>query len=212
MSGNLTAAAHWARRNAGLAPESESALCRVITLLERAGDRAAALRAYDEFADRLASEYEAEPSAETRALMRAVRARANAVSSLSIANTSLAVETRTNAGLARESSTQHLRLQPAEHVQHPSAPVVLERGIRAERAGRRRHVDVVLLRVVRHVGQHAGDRESKPPIINSKGPRSSLRGLFIWIGSGGLAAEEIEDSFFIFIEVASFFSLVNFSS
>lgn len=114
MSGNLIGAAHWARRAAALAPESESALCRLVTLLERAGDRAAALRAYDEFADRLAKEYEAEPSTETRALMRAVRARANTVSAPSVAKTSLAGETRTNVGLARESSNQHLRLQPAE--------------------------------------------------------------------------------------------------
>ena len=99
-------------------------------------------------------------------------------------------------------------VQTSIHVTSPLFGV----GAGAERARRHRHVDVVLLRIVRHVGQHAGDRESKPPIINSKGPRSFLRGLFIWIGSGGLAAEEIEDSFFIFIEVASFFSLVNFSS
>src|SRR5437762_1383411 len=96
MSGNLAAAAHWARRNAALAPDSETAVCRLVTLLERAGDRAAALRAHDEFADRLAREYETEPSAETRAVLRAVRARANAVSSPTIAGTSLAMEARTN--------------------------------------------------------------------------------------------------------------------
>src|SRR5438045_882992 len=114
MSGNLAAAAHWARRNAALAPDSETAVCRLVTLLERAGDRAAALRAYDEFADRLAREYETEPSAETRAVLRAVRARANAVISPAVSGTSLAVEARTNTRLPRDSSTPHLHAQPDE--------------------------------------------------------------------------------------------------
>jgi tetratricopeptide (TPR) repeat protein len=64
------------RRSLELAPEDEGALRHLLTLLERAGDRAAALRAYEEFARRLAQELELEPSAETRALADSIRARA----------------------------------------------------------------------------------------------------------------------------------------
>ena len=73
--GQLADAARWARRGAELTPDDEGALRRVVGLLDRAGDRAAALRAYDDFAKRLATEYELEPSGETRSLVEAIRAR-----------------------------------------------------------------------------------------------------------------------------------------
>src|SRR6266702_97246 len=47
----------------------------LIALLDRQGDRAGALEAYEVFARRVAAEYDAEPAAETRALVAAVRAR-----------------------------------------------------------------------------------------------------------------------------------------
>lgn len=74
-AGDRIRAAELARRAASFAPESEAELARVITFLDEAGDRASALAAYDEFARRLKTDYEAEPSPETRALMRDVRAR-----------------------------------------------------------------------------------------------------------------------------------------
>jgi DNA-binding SARP family transcriptional activator len=57
---------------------SETALRRLMTLLDRVGDRAGAMRAYDEFARRLASELDAKPSAETTALADRLRAGRNA--------------------------------------------------------------------------------------------------------------------------------------
>lgn len=68
-------AAKWARRASALAPDDEAALRRAITLLDRAGDRAGALRAYDDFARRLLVEFDLEPAPDTRALADSVRAR-----------------------------------------------------------------------------------------------------------------------------------------
>jgi DNA-binding SARP family transcriptional activator len=53
--------------------DDERALRRAITLLDRLGDRAGALRLYDEFARRLRAEYDAEPSRETLAMAAALR-------------------------------------------------------------------------------------------------------------------------------------------
>ena len=75
-AGHAVEAAHWARRASALAIDDEASLRRLIALLHRVGDRAGALRAHDEFARRMAREYEAEPSAETQALMRTVRGEA----------------------------------------------------------------------------------------------------------------------------------------
>ena len=52
---------------------AEGALRRLMQLLDRTGDRAGALRAYDDFARRLAAEIEAEPAAETTALADRIR-------------------------------------------------------------------------------------------------------------------------------------------
>jgi len=74
-AGDRIGAAELARRAARFAPESEGELTRVVAFLDEVGDRASALAVYDEFARRLKTEYEAEPSPETSALMRDVRAR-----------------------------------------------------------------------------------------------------------------------------------------
>ncbi len=76
--GNLTTAAHWARRALDLAPNEEALLRRLITVLDRHGDRAGALQAYEAFTARLAEEYEAQPAPETAALVATVRARQRA--------------------------------------------------------------------------------------------------------------------------------------
>src|SRR5207245_1241403 len=72
------AAAEWARRAVWLAPHKEDALRRLVTLLDRLGDRAGAVAAYEEFTKRLAADLETEPAAETKALLTAVRARETA--------------------------------------------------------------------------------------------------------------------------------------
>ena len=69
-------AAFWARRAVELAPDDEHGVRRLLTLLDRAGDGAGALRAYEEFSQRLTSEYEIAPAPETTALANAIRSRA----------------------------------------------------------------------------------------------------------------------------------------
>src|SRR5205807_682870 len=63
----------WARRAADLLPADEITARRLMTFLNKLGDRAAAVAAYDAFVSRLAAEYELEPSRETRALAEAIR-------------------------------------------------------------------------------------------------------------------------------------------
>lgn len=73
--GDAVAAARWARRGLAFSPDDERSLRRLIALLDRLGDRAGALRAHDDFSRVLAAEFEAQPSAETKALMDSIRAR-----------------------------------------------------------------------------------------------------------------------------------------
>ena len=71
--GDSEGAMRAARRAYALAPDDEPSLRRLLARLGDAGDRAGAARAYDEFADRLKREYDAEPSAETQALVQSMR-------------------------------------------------------------------------------------------------------------------------------------------
>jgi DNA-binding SARP family transcriptional activator len=66
-------AAKWGRYAAGLSPTNETELRRLVLLLDRLGDRAAALRACEAFAFSLEREYELELSEETRALAERIR-------------------------------------------------------------------------------------------------------------------------------------------
>lgn len=70
--GDLAEAIGWALRAQALS-EDEIGLRHLITLLERAGDRARGVRVYEEFARRLSREFELEPSPETQALIARVR-------------------------------------------------------------------------------------------------------------------------------------------
>lgn len=74
-AGHAGDAIRWARWAFALDSYDERAARRLITVLDGAGDRAGALRTYSELTSRLAREFEAEPSAETRALIDDVRAR-----------------------------------------------------------------------------------------------------------------------------------------
>jgi serine/threonine-protein kinase len=71
--GNTFGAAYWARRAAALAPADEAAMRRLMALLDRMGDRAGAVQAYEEFARRIKAELDIEPSAETQAAVRSIR-------------------------------------------------------------------------------------------------------------------------------------------
>jgi serine/threonine-protein kinase len=76
VEGDNTAAILWARRAFELSPDSEHTLRRLIMLLDRLGERAAAVDTYEDFARRLAAEHEIEPSPETQELLERVRRRA----------------------------------------------------------------------------------------------------------------------------------------
>src|SRR2546426_8721348 len=79
--GGLTESAQWGRRALRIAPLDEPTLRRLMQSLDRLGDRAGALEAYEAFAKRLAAELEAAPAPETRALAGAVRERVATLSS-----------------------------------------------------------------------------------------------------------------------------------
>ena len=66
-------AARWARWACALTPDDERAVRRLIALLGRLGDRAGALRAYEELAARLRRDYDVQPSAETQDLVATLR-------------------------------------------------------------------------------------------------------------------------------------------
>ncbi len=75
MAGDIARCSIWARRAVDLAPFDEGAVHRLIELLDRIGNRAGAVSAYDHFARRLRDEYAAEPSPETEVLIDRVRSR-----------------------------------------------------------------------------------------------------------------------------------------
>jgi serine/threonine-protein kinase len=74
-AGERTEAAAWGRRAADYSLDDESSVQRLVGLLDRVGDRAAALRAYEAFAWRLENELQLQPSPETQALISEIRAR-----------------------------------------------------------------------------------------------------------------------------------------
>ena len=90
-AGRADEAAGWTRRALELAPDDEASLRRLMLLLERAGDRAGALRVYEDFARRVASELELEPSAETRGLFETIRSREGAPAETPIEERRIAV-------------------------------------------------------------------------------------------------------------------------
>lgn len=77
-AGNLATAIDWARRELALSCDDEPVLRRLVRLLDRQGNRAAALREVQEFARRTMAELCVEPAAETKALVDEIRLRAEA--------------------------------------------------------------------------------------------------------------------------------------
>ena len=72
-AGDLSGAVEAARVGCDLDPDDEARARRLMQLLDRRGDRAAALQIYERLARRLESEYQTSPSAETAALARSLR-------------------------------------------------------------------------------------------------------------------------------------------
>jgi len=73
--GDAAAIAEWGQRAVAYAPYDEAGLCRLLESLDATGNRSTAVRAYDQFAERLRDELELEPAPETRALVARIRAR-----------------------------------------------------------------------------------------------------------------------------------------
>jgi DNA-binding SARP family transcriptional activator/tetratricopeptide (TPR) repeat protein len=68
-------ALQWARGAVAIDRDDEAGVRMLIAALDGAGERVAALRAYDELATRLRREYDAEPATETRDLVQRIRTR-----------------------------------------------------------------------------------------------------------------------------------------
>jgi DNA-binding SARP family transcriptional activator len=79
-AGHAQEACRWARRAVELEPMDEQSVRRYLQLLDEVGDRAGAVREYESFAACLSEEFEVRPSAETQALIAAIRARVPALS------------------------------------------------------------------------------------------------------------------------------------
>jgi len=74
-AGNATGAVRWALRMTEMSPFDETAMRRLIELLDRGGDRAGAVRAFEEFERRMARDLGVQPSSETHSLVDRIRAR-----------------------------------------------------------------------------------------------------------------------------------------
>lgn len=72
---NPVAAARWLERGLEVSPDDETLFRRLAALLDRAGDRAGALRAHDRLSRHLRTQYGAEPSPETEDLISRIRGR-----------------------------------------------------------------------------------------------------------------------------------------
>ncbi|HEX8946544.1 MAG TPA: BTAD domain-containing putative transcriptional regulator [Gemmatimonadaceae bacterium] len=77
---DLTGALDVARRAAELDPNDEAAVRRLIALLDKMGDRAQAFAVYERFRNHVRATFAVQPSAETTALVDAVRTRRSASS------------------------------------------------------------------------------------------------------------------------------------
>lgn len=73
---NAAGAAHWARRAVSFTPDDEEATRDLMILLARVGDRSGALRAYEQLAARLLSDYAATPAPELSKLAQEMRTEA----------------------------------------------------------------------------------------------------------------------------------------
>jgi DNA-binding SARP family transcriptional activator len=74
-SGDVEGALRWARRASALAPDDERTTCRLIEVLDAAGDRVGALQAYDALTHRLRDDFGADPAETTRQMVARIRSR-----------------------------------------------------------------------------------------------------------------------------------------
>jgi DNA-binding SARP family transcriptional activator len=81
--GELYDALQWARQLLAITPDDERALRWEIALLDKLGDRIAAVRLYREFVRRIETDYAMGPAPETEALISAIRSRGRSSSTRS---------------------------------------------------------------------------------------------------------------------------------
>jgi DNA-binding SARP family transcriptional activator/tetratricopeptide (TPR) repeat protein len=74
-AGNLPDAVVYVRRSHELTPGDESILQYLLSLLDRSGNRSAALRVYEHFSRKLREDFDADPSPETTALINRITSR-----------------------------------------------------------------------------------------------------------------------------------------
>ncbi len=74
-AGRIEPALGLARRAVALSPDDDTAVRRLLSLLDRAGDRAGALRLYEDHRCRLDAEFGMEPAPETSILLESIRSR-----------------------------------------------------------------------------------------------------------------------------------------
>jgi DNA-binding SARP family transcriptional activator len=106
-NGDVGGALILAERALKIADTDERILRKVISLQCKSGNRASAIQTYDEYADRLAAEYQTEPSSETRSLIERIRAGAHDATSTATAidrKPHVSSVTPTGRGSARRSS------------------------------------------------------------------------------------------------------------
>ena len=96
---NFTTAVSCARRAVELTGADERMLRQLLEMLERLGDRAGAVLAYEAFERRLAAEFETEPSPETRALIDRIRSRPSVVAAPQPATVGASIDSPSLAGL-----------------------------------------------------------------------------------------------------------------
>lgn len=73
--GNLVSAARWLERGLEIVPSNELDARRMMALLDQLGDRGGALRAYEDLARHLDTQFDAEPAPETTELVERIRTR-----------------------------------------------------------------------------------------------------------------------------------------
>lgn len=78
-AGHPAEAVSWGRKALATGGPDEGRLRRLIEMLDRAGDRASAVRLYEEVAERLEREWEIEPAPETQRLIEEIRRRVEPV-------------------------------------------------------------------------------------------------------------------------------------
>ena len=142
--GDLDAAVSWSWRETELAECDESGWQRLILLLDRIGDRAGALKAFDSLTTTLRDALEIEPSPETTALVEQIRHRSEAF------------DTTSRAGVTQGSSATPLFTPPAL-VQTATEDVATGMPGRSSHNGQQTRTVIQLLPVDNQSGDRAFD-------------------------------------------------------